>query len=302
MQLLESGRISCMARSKIFFNNYSKEMNFDDFIYNRFDKQGVNKFDVITIDTDGIESNIQVHLNDTEAIVGCWLIQFDKCIYRKISKLIFHKYKPIKTIYFPFIFKRIGFGTKKVHYDLFLEKDLIVNTTKRKHVRDMQKQRTILTEAFGEEKLSIFSSPDCPNEIMDFYFQNKFENMKIQYSLNKEEYFKKYNVSHIYALYYGERLVSVLLSCEQCFKVFLENLTYDKELSKNSPGKLIYVSYLNCLIEKGFKHLYLGGGDYEYKRYFGSTKQELFNCVTKRNKIVCLIMYLKHIIKRIIGR
>ena len=49
-------------------------------------------------------------------------------------------------------------------------------------------------------------------------------------------------------------------------EAYLENLAYDINYSSYHIGNLVYYHGIEKLIERGFKRIYLGGGDYDYKR------------------------------------
>lgn len=283
------------------FCDFESAIKCDDFIYNRFDKQKNREFAIIEVSDSRSTQYIQIMLDDKIATLGVWLLELSRKQLSFICKFIFKNFKNITTILAPFTNVGVGFFIKKNHYDLKLTgPTLIADTMRKKHLREIEKQRRRLVELLGLERFENYKSEDCPDSVMNFYFFNKRNNMGVDYKLDTKTYFDKYNVSDIYALYYGNRIVSVLLSCEQCSKVYIENLTFDKELSRCSPGKLIYMSYINILIQKGFLRLYLGGGDYEYKTYFGSEKKERFICTIKRHRVMHFFMYIKRFIKRLL--
>lgn len=77
--------------------------------------------------------------------------------------------------------------------------------------------------------------------------------------MTEQEYIKKYHVTDIYELKFGNTIAVVLLSCEQGTDVFLENFSFDNKLSKQSPGMIIYNLYLKMLAKKQKERLFLGG-------------------------------------------
>lgn len=80
------------------------------------------------------------------------------------------------------------------------------------------------------------------------------------YAMTEQEYIKKYHVTDIYELKFGNTIAAVLLSCEQGTDVFLENFSFDNKLSKQSPGMIIYNLYLKMLAKKQKERLFLGRG------------------------------------------
>ena len=110
--------------------------------------------------------------------------------------------------------------------------------------------------------------------------------------MSSDEYRKKYHVTDLYALFDNcEKPIAVLLSCEQCEGVYLENLAYDINYSKFSPGKQLYHIYLHELINKHKKALYLLGGNLSYKKRYGSIYVHTFFCTVYRYQFLKQILH-----------
>lgn len=75
----------------------------------------------------------------------------------------------------------------------------------------------------------------------------------------------------------------MILSCEQCPVVYIENLTYDTNYAKYSLGQILYDIYLKKLVEKGKKEIFLLGGDYDYKRRYHSVEETTYNDAVYRS-------------------
>lgn len=104
------------------------------------------------------------------------------------------------------------------------------------------------------------------------------------YAMTEQEYIKKYHVTDIYELKFGNTIAAVLLSCEQGTDVFLENFSFDNKLSKQSPGMIIYNLYLKMLAKKQKERLFLWGGTYIYKTKYGSIEQKVCNQAFYKSK------------------
>ena len=86
---------------------------------------------------------------------------------------------------------------------------------------------------------------------------------------------------------------------------YLENFSFDIQYSRYSPGQQIYEYVMTRLIEKNFKKVFLAGGDYDYKRKYGSIEENLYDGVICRNayyrlKYNLITYYYKHIYWKII--
>ena len=76
--------------------------------------------------------------------------------------------------------------------------------------------------------------------------------------------------------------------------VYLENLTYDTAYSVYSPSMLAYDNLLKNLIQKGKEEIYLGGGDYIYKKKYESTESQVKSVFLYRTGVVELKYRIKN--------
>ena len=110
-----------------------------------------------------------------------------------------------------------------------------------------------------------------------------------------KDYLEKYHVTNGYVLYFGDNIASILFTCEQCPVVYLENLTYDTAFSVYSPSMLAYDYLLKNLIQKGKEEIYLGGGDYIYKKKYESAESQVVSVLVYRTRIVELKYRIKNV-------
>lgn len=154
---------------------------------------------------------------------------------------------------------------------------------------NLRREKRILTERFGNYEINHYKT-QAPGigKVWDFYFTMKENTYGTVYNLDETEYCKKYHVTDLYTLTLGEdnQIGSVILSCEQCPMVYLENLTYDQELAEFSPGQVLYDEYLKMLVSKRAKGVILLGGKYSYKKRYGSVENQVYNCTIYRNSFI----------------
>ena len=293
-----------MENKLISFLEYDDSLSFDDFIYNRFDKQKAEgTIGIIKINIPDGPLFVQYLITGKTIKLGIWLLKLDACVLKKIRNLLFKKYKFVTSIEFPFIQQPLGYYIRKNHYSLSLPDSRVFDEMlKKKHYRESFKRERELSSLLGERKLEIYDASNCPERIIDFYFENKKKTMNIDYGMTKESYLYSYHVSNVYALFFGDTLVSVLLSCEQCEKVYLENLSYDSAFARYSPGKLVYIYFVKEMIKKQKRSIYLGGGDYEYKKYFNSICEEKIIAIAYRSRIKEIHNNFKKVIKKVLKK
>ena len=275
-----------------------------DFIYNRCDKQGRDAFLTYMVKENGNEQYIHAWFQNGEGRIGVWTTNISKKAIKAIAKDMYSQDKKMKRIVVEFCFSKIGYTEFNPHFEVPLpnKMDDLLQRMRGKHLRQVSAMKRKLAAEYGEIKLLEYKASDCPDNIYDFYLKNKKVTKGIDIVMTKDDYFEKYYVSNVYALTFGDTIVSLILSCEQCENAYLENLTYDKSLSKYSPGKLIYIDFLCRMVEKHKKSLYLGGGNYEYKKQFDSIEKETYYCVIPRHGIQVPFLKFKYFLKHLIGR
>lgn len=290
---------------KVKISKVENELNLkhtvlNDFIYNRFDKQNISNVYIFEYSSPLEDTSFLFHIEGSTAYLGLWLVDIKKEIVKIACTSIFKKFKKLRTIEIKYSINKIGFSKKVSHFELDLPSfDYFDNYISRNHPREKRK-RVLLSEMLGKEVFGNLGGSSNFQETLQSYFFFKKETMDVDYSIGAEEYLKKYFVTDIYFLKYGDFIVSVLLSCEQCGIAYLENITYNPDFAKYSPGKLIYINYIFSLINKGFKKLYLGGGDYGYKKFFGSLEKNAYSVVIKRNIVYKICFFIKQVIKKVL--
>ena len=163
---------------------------------------------------------------------------------------------------------------------------------------NIRREKRLVNDSFGDYQfVECMPNTTLAGILMESYLEFKMKTYGKDYGLNLEEYCKKYHVSKIYGLLLGEEKIvgAVLLSCEQCPCVYLENLSYNPDLSKYSLGKIIYDEYLKSLVEKEYKELFLNDGDYSYKKRYGSIQEHAWTCdFTRINPFFAILKNFKH--------
>ena len=151
---------------------------------------------------------------------------------------------------------------------------------------NIKREKRIVENNFGGcQFVHIKSDEVDADTITQKFFELKKKNMGSDYGMTAKAYLKNWYVSDIYYLLFGEKIASVLMSCEQCENVYLENITYDDELANYSPGQIAYDFYLKELIQDGKKSVFLLGGNYDYKKRYGSIENNVAEYSVLRKSI-----------------
>ena len=288
---------------QVIDNNYISEIN-PDFIYNRFDLFCDN-YVVLKAERGQEKHIIEARLFDNYAELGIWKMQISNDLLKEISQYLFQIYPNIR--YTRFFFCNTDGKYKAVkHFSIDFpdstESFLQRRSSKSRH--RLNKQRHQAEREIGPISFQEYKKEDCPEVIIQYYNKWKERSHHIG-KIEVESYFQRFHVSDIYALYLGEHLAAIMFSCEQCPIAYLENFSFDIQFSRYSPGQQIYEYVMTRLIEKGFKRVFLAGGNYDYKRYYGSIEETLYDGFLYRNlyhriKYNLITYYYNHIYWKII--
>lgn len=280
-------------------NKYIAEIK-PDFIYNRFDLF-CNNYIVLIAERDQEKHVIEVRLFDNSAELGIWGMYISDALLKEISDYLFHKYENIEYIKFYFC-KTTGNYKKVKHFSINLPDSIesFLQRRSSKSYRRLNSKRHQAEREVGPINYFEYNISNCPEEIIKKYNSWKERTHHIRIIEDINSFFQKYHISNIYVMHYGSNIAAILFTCEQCPVVYFENFSYDSQYSKYSPGQQIYEYMMIRLIEKKTKCIFLGGGDYDYKRKYGSIEETLYDGVIFRNvfakaKYNLITYYNKHL-------
>lgn len=283
-----------------------------NFIYNRYDlyceSKNVQVYHIYD-EKNSLYVELQM-ISDYEAKLGIWLYDISEDVISKVVKSAFAQNKNLKTIYYYnslISYKNTGIPGNHFRIVLPDTKDELSSRLSSKGRYNIKREKRILEQEVDGYVVTDYSISDAPQYVINKYYDLKKRTHKIDYDYSATEYMKKKGVTNIYTLEVGanKRIISMVLSCEQCPIVYLENLTYDIEFAKYSPGQILYDFYLEKLIEKRKKEVYLLGGQLSYKRRYGSIEEILYYGEIDRSKIKQFIrlkcFQIRHNFQKIFG-
>ena len=269
-----------------------------DFIYNRFDLFCDN-FIVLMAERDQEKHVVEVRIFNNYAELGVWKMHISNELLKEISDFLFHKYSHIGYVKF-FFCETTGNYKEVKHFSIDFpdSTDVFLQRRSSKSRHRLNKQRHQAEREVGPITYKEFKKENCPDDIIKYYNIWKKRTHNIG-EIEAQSYFQKFHVSDIYVLYLGNNIAAMMFSCEQCPIAYLENFSFDIQYSRYSPGQQIYEYVMTRLIDKKFKRVFLAGGDYDYKRYYGSIEEKLYDGVIYRNiyhkiKYNLITYYNKH--------
>lgn len=248
--------------------------NFDcriepDFIYNRPDLFCTN-YIVLHVINEIHDYYLEVQLFEKFAILGLWMMNVSGEEFDEIALFLFKKYSIDYLSFYYTCSDRVYIAEKHYHVDLPDTYEELRSRLSAKSRNTMSRKIKKAEQVFGKIEMVEYENNINVDGIMRNYFVMKEKTHHVHYEMTSHEYMKKFHVSNIYALYFGDKIAAIILTCEQCPIAYLENLTFDVELSKYSPGMIAYEMVLERLILKRKRAFYLGGGEYDYKKKYDS--------------------------------
>lgn len=260
----------------------------DNLIYNRFDI--IHNGDFVSQNYSYRQSSYEIQQYHSNGIVelNVWGKSIPLNIWTDAIEDVFG----VKSNY------AIKIVRSKNQYQLFLERtndirvplpesfEDLMNRAERRDRATIRRKLRWLDERIGTLRIDVFSKQDIPASLVETYFKWKNETHGTEYGLTADEYLAKYYVTDAMIMKAGDIDVAVAFFCQVEDIVFFENFSYNGELKEYSPGLLMYVKFMEELIRRKCRYMYLGGGSYIYKKRFGAESSVAYSGVIFRQEIV----------------
>ena len=266
--------------SKITNPKEFEKMN-PNFIYNRYDLFcNKDEYRAIKLKNNGEEKVIEYRIMGDQVELGLWLMPITKEELEALVEYIARKHRDVKKV----SYKNgvLGYGRYKRHNhfrivfpDTVEEMEQCISSKSRSKMR---KKLRFAEEDYGEMKYLEYDRSNLPLKFVEKFFEFKYITRNRTYKMTAEEYLDRYHVSHCYVVMFGETVGAVRFACEQCPVVYGENFAYNPEMKDYSLGRAIFFHHLIRMVEKKHTELFFAGGDFEYKKHYGSIEETLFDC------------------------
>lgn len=259
----------------------------DNLIYNRFDLIYGNDYVKMEMEDQEYIYHISVHMDQKKAVLNIWGKNLPKHVFEQTIDQVFNKYINIRHI-------EISQGTNDYQGCLYSHNDIrivmpeikeeLLQRIKPKSRSTLKRKVHMLEKQCGPLSIETYGL-DIPQEYVNLYFQWKRESHGTDYGMSPQKYLQEYHVTDAMLMKAGERPIGIIFYCMVEDTAYLENLSFDSELAEYSPGYITYVLSLEELIAKKCRLLFLGGGDYEYKRRFGAEERIVYSGSIYRKEV-----------------
>ncbi len=259
----------------------------DDLIYNRFDLIYTDNVERYFCELENKKYFIDVHYENYKAVLNVWGKEFPQDFFDNTIEEIFRRHFNLCYIEI----KRAGNNYKNlldrcndIHVSIPVSKEELLQRLKKKHRYTLKRIKRLFEEEYGKLETVIYK--ECiPDEMVNQYFTWKQLTHGTDYHMSPKEYLIKYHVTDGMLLKAGDNNIAILFFCQVNNTVYLENFSYNVHMEKNSPGFLIYEMFLEELICRKCTNLYVGGGEYEYKKRFGAEENIAYSGIIYRKEV-----------------
>lgn len=223
--------------------------------------------------------------NEIIFLQTCLVDFYDKDTFKKIIKYLFKTLRPkaIECHYSLFNFFYNLHSDHNYSIELPLNFDKLLLREDRKKRYNLKRERRILFD-MGVSFRELLAC-EFENAVKIFFAQKRVTHNR-DWGLSPKDFLKWLNITNIYVLERNGDFIAFALSDEHFKKVIFEQTSYDIKWKKYSPGSVIYLCFLEKMIEKGYSEIFLGGGRHEYKKMLGSREDFTFNGEISRHYIV----------------
>ncbi len=259
----------------------------DNLIYNRFDLIYRNDFTDMEFQYQDHVYSISLHQDGEKAVMNVWGKVFPQCVFDQAVEEAFRMHAGIRYI-------EITQGGNNYRECLCRSNDYrimmpatkndLMQRIKSKSRNTLKRKLRILEEQYGSLD-TVSYGLNVPSEYVELYFKWKKESHGINYNMSPAQYLEEYHVTDTILVKAGGRPVGIMFFCMAEDTAYLENFSFDSELARYSPGYITYVLFLEELISKRCRLLFLGGGDYEYKKRFGAEERTVYNGAIYREEV-----------------
>lgn len=273
------------------------------YIRNRFDQFSDDYYSFELFDSNGRAFSILGMTEGSLFLLGIAYVEIEPIYVQQLVKHIFAHHKSVKMIRFESMSAKMGIYKRFISYRIELPKteDELHKRLSSHGYSDIKRRKRKASDFFGSVKFDEYDIGDITDIIVQKYFEFKYDSYHVDYKLEAQEYLKRYAVTNAYVMSAGDEVLAIIFSCEQFQEVFPENLAFNPNYPHFSCGQVLYDWYLTRLIFKGKTTLYLGGGDYLYKKRYGSITDEMYSCMVFRNSYQMVKYGTKRVIRKLQG-
>lgn len=251
--------------------------------HNRCDIRYGKDFELIEIRYEDKIKYISFYCNGRTAFLGLYMVEIPQYVFNRIIEFLKNDRK-ISHIHFINSLNYIKGAKKKMHWLLELPENWedYLKQFSSKHRYNLRYYKKKLEQIYNCE-WKYYPKHEINKKMIEAFFDFKIAKEKGEaYSdlVNAESYLESdFNkITDAYVLYINNEIKSIVLySIIDEQTAYCHNMAYDVKFSKYNIGNELYYYSIKDLIQRGIQKIYLGGGDYEYKKNSKAIKSVTYN-------------------------
>jgi hypothetical protein len=208
------------------------------------------------------------------------MVDIDKRLYRAIFYFVYTHFRAYK---FHVQHSRVLFKEcKNTHHYLLKCPDsyqeyLSQFTAKSRY--NLKRSKKLLYEKYECEIKYLNEKDITADFISDFFVMA--QSTKEEMNITKEQLMKY--TSGAMVLCANKKMISAVLwnRLDNSDDVACISMAYDKDYAEDGPGKILYYEFIAEMISRRVKNIFMGGGDYGYKKNSHAQEKETCNGVVK---------------------
>lgn len=278
-----------------------------DVVYNRFGALYGSYTMLLLERSDNTKVYVPLHVSGRHAVLGLYLVQISTAESCELCDFVSRQFRVSKISWEYSLAPASGICRNHLtnHWTLYLPqtKDELWERMSSKSKQTLRRKERNLQKLLGVDALEFkeySGRENISSSLVDTFFDYKRKLMAREYNMTAAEYLGRYHVTNAYTWTANGALVSIVLTCEQGDDVYLENLTYNPEYEKESPGFLLYGKTVERLVEKHKRTLMCGGGQQVYKQKFASRESVCYNVERYRSLWAALPDYTRKAIAKLL--
>ena len=251
--------------------------------HNRCDIRYGKDFELIEVRYEDKIKYISFYCTGRTAFLGLYMVEIPQYVFNRIIEFLKNKQK-ISHIHFINSLNYIKGAKKKMHWLLELPDNWedYLKQFSSKHRYNIRYYKKKLEQTYNCE-WKYYPQHEINKKMIDAFFDLKKDQKKEKaYSdLNNAEIYLKSDFNKItdaYVLYINNEIKSIILySIIDGQTAYCHNMAYDTKFSKYNIGNELYYYSIKDLIKRGIRKIYLGGGNYKYKKNSNAIKSVTYN-------------------------
>lgn len=271
-------KISIKLIDKVDAEKFLKEIK-PQIIFNRLDIKFEEDYELLEIIYNSQKHYITFHLEPTYCQLGLYMIDIDKKVFKEIIKFIYKTFK-INNFYAVQSLNGNSQLNKTIHWTLNLpdtQEEFDRQFSSRTRYNRKIKRKN-LEKDFDCEFIHL-SKSGLTEDVFENFLNLKRQSYDKAYenSIPKDFLSDFHSITDAYLLKINKNIEAcVFYSSINNNETYQVNIAYNTSFSKYGIGVMLYYHAIEDLIKKGFKKVYLGGGNYDYKKNSKAVKSDTY--------------------------